>query len=39
VKTRIHFEVLNLSKMVLNYRENFVESGILTEFEESYARP
>jgi hypothetical protein len=26
MKTRIHFEVLNLSKMVLNYRENFVKS-------------
>jgi hypothetical protein len=25
-KTSIHFEVLNLSKMVLNYRKNFVES-------------
>jgi hypothetical protein len=26
MKTRIHFEVLNLSKVVLNYRKNFVES-------------
>ena len=26
MKTRIHFEVLNLSKMVLNYRKNFVKS-------------
>ena len=26
MKTRIHFEVLNLSKMVLNYRKNFVGS-------------
>ena len=26
MKTRIHFEVLNSSKMVLNYRKNFVES-------------
>jgi hypothetical protein len=26
MKTRIHFEVLNFSKMVLNYRKNFVES-------------
>ena len=26
MKTRIHFEVLYLSKMILNYRKNFVES-------------
>ena len=26
MKTRIHFAVLNLSKMVLNYRKNFVKS-------------
>ena len=26
MKTRIHFEVLNLSKIVLNYRKNFVKS-------------
>jgi hypothetical protein len=26
MKTRIHFEVLNSLKMVLNYRKNFVES-------------
>ena len=26
MKTCIHFEVLNLSKMVLNYRKNFVGS-------------
>ena len=29
MKTRIHFEVLNLSKMVLNYRKNFVKSCTL----------
>ena len=29
MKTRIHFEVLNLSKMVLNYRKNFVKSGTI----------
>ena len=26
MKTRIHFAVLNLSKMVLNYRKNLVKS-------------
>ena len=26
MKTRIHFEVLNLSKIVLTHRKNFVES-------------
>ena len=29
MKTRIHFEVLNLPKMVLSYRKNFVESGTI----------
>ena len=29
MRTSIHFEVLNLSKVVLNYRQNFVKWGTI----------